>query len=48
LASFTLAFALQLREKYGKPSVRIGETSVRVEVEQGTKALYYIIKQVGG
>jgi len=27
---FTLAFALQLREKQGKTSVRVGKTSVRV------------------
>jgi len=26
--SFTLAFALQLRKKHGKPSVRVRETSV--------------------
>ena len=29
-ASFTLAFALQLREKHGKTSVRLRKTSVRV------------------
>ena len=29
-ASFTLAFALQLREKHGKTSVRVRKTSVRV------------------
>ena len=29
-ASFTLAFALQMRKKHGKPSVRIRKTSVRV------------------
>jgi hypothetical protein len=28
--SFTLAFALQLRKKHGKPSVRIRKTSVRL------------------
>ena len=27
---FTLAFVLQLREKHGKPSVRVRKTSVRV------------------
>ena len=30
-ASFTLAFALQLRKKHGKTSVRLRKTSVRVE-----------------
>jgi hypothetical protein len=29
-ASFTLAFALQLRKKHGKPSVRVRKTSVRI------------------
>jgi len=29
-ASFTLAFALQLRKKYGKTSVRVRKTSVRL------------------
>jgi len=29
--SFTLAFALQLRKKHGKPSVRVRETSVRLK-----------------
>jgi len=28
--SFTLAFALQLRKKHGKPSVRVRKTSVRL------------------
>jgi hypothetical protein len=28
--SFTLAFALQLRKKHGKPSVRVRKTSIRV------------------
>jgi len=30
-ASFTLAFALQMRKKHGKPSVRVRKTSVRVQ-----------------
>jgi len=30
-ASFTLAFALQLRKKHGKTSVRIRKSSVRVQ-----------------
>ena len=30
LASFTLAFALQLRKKHGKTSVRVKKTSVRL------------------
>jgi hypothetical protein len=30
-ASFTLALALQLRKKHGKPSVRLRKTSVRVQ-----------------
>ena len=30
-ASFTLAFALQLRKKQGKTSVRVRKTSVRVQ-----------------
>jgi hypothetical protein len=30
-ASFTLAFALQLRKKHGKTSVRVRKTSVRVQ-----------------
>jgi len=30
-ASFTLAFALQLRKKHGKTSVRVRKTSVRVK-----------------
>jgi len=29
-ASFALVFALQLRKKYGKPSVRVRKTSVRL------------------
>jgi microcystin-dependent protein len=29
-AGFTLAFALQLRKKHGKPSVRVRKTSVRL------------------
>jgi hypothetical protein len=29
-ASFTLVFALQLRKKHGKTSVRVRKTSVRV------------------
>jgi hypothetical protein len=29
--SYTLAFALQLRKKHGKTSVRVEKTSVRVE-----------------
>ena len=29
-ASFILTFALQLREKHGKPSVRVRKTSVRL------------------
>jgi hypothetical protein len=29
-ASFTLAFALQLRKKHGNPSVRVRKTSVRL------------------
>jgi len=29
-ASFTMAFALQLRKKHGKNSVRVRKTSVRV------------------
>jgi len=29
-ASFILAFALQLRKKHGKTSVRVGKTSVRL------------------
>jgi hypothetical protein len=29
-ASFTLAFALKLREKHGKTSVRVRKTSVRL------------------
>ena len=33
-AGFTLAFALQLRKKHGKTSVRVGKTSVRVEKSQ--------------
>jgi hypothetical protein len=31
-ASFTLAFALQLREKHGKTSVRVRKTSVRFDI----------------
>jgi hypothetical protein len=30
-ASFTLAFALQLRKKHGKPSVRVKKTSVSAQ-----------------
>jgi len=33
-ASFTLAFALQLRKKHGKPSVRVRKTSVRLRKPQ--------------
>ena len=45
-ASYTVAFALQLRKKHGKTSVRVGKSSVRVEetavrvgkkLSQGTK-----------
>ena len=32
--SFTLAFALQLRKKHGKTSVRVRKTSARVEKPQ--------------
>jgi len=32
-AYFTLAFALQLREKHGKTSVRVRKTSVRLKVK---------------
>jgi len=35
-ASFTLAFALQLRKKNGKTSVRVRKTSVRGVLENGT------------
>ena len=35
-ASFTLAFALQLRKKHGKTSVRVRKTSVRVMRNAGT------------
>jgi hypothetical protein len=31
-ASVTLAFALQLRKKHGKTSVRVRKTSVRVQL----------------
>jgi len=34
LASYTLAFALQLRKKHGKPSVRVEKPEVRVEKPQ--------------
>jgi len=33
-ASFTQAFALQLRKKHGKPSVRVRKTSVRVQYKR--------------
>jgi hypothetical protein len=33
-ASFTLAFALQLRKKHGKTSVRVRKTSVRLNKPQ--------------
>jgi hypothetical protein len=36
-ASYTLAFALQLRKKYGKPSVRLRKTSVIVEKPQSVR-----------
>jgi hypothetical protein len=41
--SFTLAFGLQLRKKYGKTSVRVRETSVSVEYThyQNTYTLQY-------
>jgi len=41
LASYTLAFALQLRKKHGKTSVRVGKTSimVRKNLSQGRKNL---------
>jgi hypothetical protein len=39
-ASFTLAFALQLRKNHGKTSVRVRKTSVRVrKISQGNKNL---------
>jgi hypothetical protein len=31
-ANFTLAFALQLRKKHGKTSVKVRETSVRIRI----------------
>jgi len=34
-ASFTLAFALQLRKKHGKTSVRVRKTSVTVQLAAG-------------
>jgi hypothetical protein len=40
-ASFTLAFALQLRKKHGKPSVRVRKTSVRVQYKHYKKTTHY-------
>jgi hypothetical protein len=34
-ASFTLAFALQLRKKHGKTSVRVRKTLVRLRAWEG-------------
>ena len=36
-ASFTLAFALQLRKKHGKPSARVRKTSQGKQNSQGKK-----------
>ena len=51
-ASFTLAFALQLRKKHGKTSVRIRKTSVRlrktsVRVQEKPQSEYSSITPVG-
>jgi hypothetical protein len=41
-ASFTLAFALQLRKKYGKTSVTVGKTSVRlIKTSVSVQYTYY-------
>jgi len=41
-ASFTLAFALQLRKKHGKTSVRVRKTSVRLrETSVRVEYTYY-------
>ena len=40
-ASFTLAFALQLRKKHGKPSVRVAE-----EYQLGTMKTEYIEQNI--
>ena len=46
-ASFTLAFAIQLRIKHGKNSVRVRRTSVRVQYThyQNTHTYTHITKQ---
>ena len=41
LASYTLAFALQLRKKHGKTSVRVA-TSVRVEIQLITNKSLFV------
>jgi len=46
-ASFTLAFALQLRKKYGKTSVRVRKTcQVTKNLSQGKKNLSQVTKNV--
>jgi len=43
LACFTLAFALQLRKKHGKTSVRLIKTSVRLRsISVGVQYTYYM------
>jgi hypothetical protein len=44
-ASFTLAFALQLRKKHGKTSVRVRKTSVRLRKTSVNVHYTYYLKQ---
>jgi hypothetical protein len=44
-ASFTLAFALQLRKKHGKTSVTVRKTSVRLRKTSVTVQYTYYQKQ---
>jgi hypothetical protein len=43
-ASFTLAFALQLRKKHGKTSLRVRETSVRLKKTLSQSTVHILLK----
>ena len=47
-ASFTLTFALQLRKKHGKTSVRVTETSVRLRKTCQVKKNLSQVKKIAG
>jgi hypothetical protein len=45
LTSYTLAFALQLRKKHGKPSVRVASRTSQTDTVQYTKNEQYKIQK---